>query len=54
MAHHVGRELGGEFAAVGIAPEELCRFAAVCQTDESEVCLRGDLHILMGSRRTVL
>ena len=46
MAHHVGRKLGGELAAVSIAPEKLCRFTAVCKTDESEVHLRGVLHIL--------
>lgn len=54
MAHHVGRKFRGKAPAVREAPEELRRFAAICQTDESEVYLRGDLHILMGSRRTVL
>ena len=46
VAHHVGRELGGEFAAVGIAPEKLRRFAAVYQRHKAEVHLRGDLHVL--------
>ena len=54
VAHHVGRELGGEFAAVGEAPEKLRRFAAICQPHKAEIHLQGDLHILMGSRRTVL
>lgn len=46
VAHHVGRELGGEFAAVGIAPEKLRRFAAVCQPHKAVIDLRGDLYIL--------
>lgn len=54
MAHHVGGKFGGEAPAVGIAPEKLRRFAAVCQPHKAEIHLRGDLHILMGSRRTVL
>lgn len=54
MAHHVGGKFGGEAPAVGKSPEELRRFAAVCQPHKAEIHLRGDLHILMGSRRTVL
>ena len=46
MAHHVGRELGGELAAVSIAPEELRRFAAVCQLHKAEIDLRCVLYIL--------
>ena len=37
MAHHVGRELAGEFSPVGEAPEELRRLPAVSKAEDAQV-----------------
>ena len=46
MAHHVGRELGGELAPVGEAPEQLGGLAAVGQPHQTQVHVRGVLDVL--------
>ena len=46
MTHHMGRELAGELASVGKAPQELSRFAALGQAHKAEIDLRCILDIL--------
>ncbi len=46
MAHQVGRQLAGELAAVGIAPEELGILAVSGDTEQAKVARGIILHVL--------
>ena len=46
VAHHMGRELAGELAAVGKAPEQLRRPSALGEPDDPQIGCGIILHIL--------
>ena len=46
VAHHVGGKLGGEFASVLVAPQQLRGGAVGCNADDAQIGLRVLFHIL--------